>query len=171
MLKVRGFEDWWIEWIKSIQFSSKPSILVNGASNGYVQYQRGLRQGDLLSPMLFVLIMDVLCSMFSHALRSKVLIGVPLGELGSRCNLHYADDLLVLTTGGLEDLWVVKLMLYVFEGITGLAMNFSKTCLYSSSRDLLPDLATADTLSCTRGIFPVTYLGIPIFGKRPRRQD
>lgn len=54
--------------------------------------------------------------MFAHALRSKILVGVPLGEFGSRCNLHYADDLLVLTTGGIEDLRIVKLILFVFEG-------------------------------------------------------
>lgn len=150
-------------------FSSKASILVNGSPNGYVQYQRGLKQGDPLSPLLFVLVMDAFCSMFSYALRSKVLIGVPLGEFGSRCNLHYADDLLVLTTKVLEDLRVVKLILYIFEGLTGLATNFSKTCLYSSSQDSLLDSAAANTLSCARGMLPVTYLGIPISKKRPRR--
>lgn len=53
--------------------------------------------------------------MIISLLYSKVLIGVSLGEFGSRCNHHYTDDLLVLTTGGLEDLRVVKLTLYVFE--------------------------------------------------------
>lgn len=48
--------------------------------------------------------------MFTHALRSKILIGVPLGEFGSRYNLHYANDLLLLTTGGLEDLKIVKIL-------------------------------------------------------------
>ncbi|XP_039122000.1 uncharacterized protein LOC120258608 [Dioscorea cayenensis subsp. rotundata] len=115
--------------------------------------------------------MDALCSMFTHALRSKVLIGVPLADFGRKCNLYYADDLLVLSLGGLEDLRIIKLMLYIFEGMTGLAMNFSKTCLYASGRDSLPDPVAANTLSCARGILPVTYLGIPISGRRPRRQD
>ncbi|XP_039126955.1 uncharacterized protein LOC120263117 [Dioscorea cayenensis subsp. rotundata] len=171
LLRARGFGERWIRWIMDILFSSKASILVNGSPNGYVRYHRGLRQGDPLSPLLFVLVTDALCAMFFHALRSKVLIGVPIGEVGSMCNLHYADDLLVLTTGGLEDLRMVKLILLVFEGMTGLAANFSKTCLYSSSMDMLPDQAAADTLSCSRGILPVTYLGIPISGRRPRRQD
>lgn len=57
--------------------------------------------------------MDVLCEMFSHALRSKISVGVPLGELGSLYNLHYEDDLLILTIGGLEDLSIVNLILYV----------------------------------------------------------
>lgn len=107
----------------------------------------------------------------SHALRSKVLVGVLLGKFGSRYNLYYADDLLVLTTRRLEDMRVVKLILYVFEGMTGLTTNFSKTCLYSSSLVMLLDSATAEMLNCERGLLLVTYLGIPIFGRRPRRQD
>lgn len=55
--------------------------------------------------------------MFERALNSHVLIRVPLGKFGAKCNLHYADGLLVLTTGGLEDLRIIKLILYVFEGM------------------------------------------------------
>lgn len=73
---------------------------------------------------------DVLRSMFPHALRSKILVGVPLGKFGRSCNLHYADNLLVLTTGGLEDLSIVKLILYLFEVMSGLKTNFAITFLY-----------------------------------------
>lgn len=151
--------------------SSKASILINGSPDSYVRYQRGLRQGDPLSLLLFVLVTDVLCSMFSNALCAKILVGVLLGDYRIRCNLYYADDLLVLATGGLEDLRIVKLILYVFEGLTGLVTNFSKTCLFSSSLGILPDPAASATLNCERGLLPVTYLSIPIVGRRPRRQD
>ncbi|XP_039134175.1 uncharacterized protein LOC120271557 [Dioscorea cayenensis subsp. rotundata] len=144
LLRVRGFGSRWLGWINSILSSSKASILINGSPSGYVRYQRGLRQGDPLSPLLFVLVSDVLCTMFDNALNSHVLIGVPLGEYGSICNLYYADDLLVLTVGGAEDLRVIKLILLVFEGLSGLETNFSKT---------------------------FTYLGIPVSGRRPRKQD
>lgn len=151
--------------------SFKASILINASPNGYVHYQRGLHQGNPLSPLLFVLITDVLCMMFSNTLRSHILISVPLGEFRRKYNLHYMDDLLVLTTGGLEDLRIVKLILYVFKGMTSLATNFSKTCLYTSTLGVLPDPTTVESLSCERGLLSVTYLGIPIAGRRPRRQD
>lgn len=103
---------------------------------------------------------------------SKVLIGVSLGEFGSRCNRHYTDDLLVLTTGGLEDLRVVKLNLYVFEGLAGLETNFSKTCMYSSKLGDLPEVSTAETLNCVVGTLSITYLGILISRRRrPHKQD
>lgn len=64
--------------------------------------------------------------MFVHALWSKILVNVPPGEFGTKYNLHYADDLLVLTSGGLEDLRIVKLILFLFEGMSGLETNFEK---------------------------------------------
>lgn len=100
LLKARGFSDRWLSWIRNILFTSKSNILINGTPMGYIRYQQGLRQGDPLSPLLFVLVSDMLSSMFIHAQTSKILVGVPLGNFPSRCNLHYADDLLVITTGG-----------------------------------------------------------------------
>lgn len=113
---------------------------------------------------------DVLSSMFKHALNFKVLVGVPLVEFGNRFNLHFADDLMVFTTGGLEDLRIVKLILLVFEGLSGLVTNFSKT-LFSSKLGTIPDDTAANTLSCAVGSLPVMYMGLPISGRRPRKQD
>ncbi|XP_039145736.1 uncharacterized protein LOC120282975 [Dioscorea cayenensis subsp. rotundata] len=123
--------------MRCLLVSSKADILVNGSPSGYVRYRRGLRQGDPLSPLLFVQVTDVLGTMFSHALHSGVLIGVPLGS----------------------------------HGMSGLQTNFSKTCLFSSRSDSLPNHAEALTLNCAVDCLPVTYLGIPISRRRPRKQD
>lgn len=100
LLKARGFGDRWLSWIWNILFTSKSNNLINGTPMCYIRYQQGLRQGDPLSPLLFVLVSNMLSSMFIHALTSKILVEVPLGNFLSRCNLHYTDDLLVITTGG-----------------------------------------------------------------------
>lgn len=82
LLKAKGFGDRWIGWIESMLVTSKSSILVNGLINGYVGYRRGLRQCDLLSLLRFILTVDVLSTMFSNALSSGVLYGVPLDDVG-----------------------------------------------------------------------------------------
>ena len=67
MSKMRFGEKWirWMKWcISTISFS----ILVNGFSSGFFQSSKGLRQGDPLSPYLFVLVMEA----FSSLMRSAV---------------------------------------------------------------------------------------------------
>ena len=162
LLHVRGFGDQWIGWIKCILYTSKTSILVNGAVNGYVKHQRGLRQGDPLSHLLFVLDTDVLSTLFSNALSSGVLNGVLLRKFGKICHLQYTDDLIILIAWGLEDLRIIKLILYFFDGISGLSINFHKTRLYSSKLGTLLDRSLAATLNCSTGLLPLTYLGFPI---------
>lgn len=39
LLAARGFGERWVGWIKSIIFSSKVNIIMNGSLNGYVRYQ------------------------------------------------------------------------------------------------------------------------------------
>lgn len=171
LLKVRGFGNRWVGWIKSIMYSSKANILINGSSNGYIRYNRGLQQGDPLSPLLFILVTNVLSAMFTHALKSRVLVGIPFGNLESQYNLHYVNDLLILTMGGLDDLRIVKMLLMIFEGMIGLETNFSKTCFFSSKWGNLPAKEAAENLRCQVGMLPITYLGISILGCRPQRQD
>lgn len=172
LLEARGFGERWVGWIKSILVSSKAKFLINGKECGYVRYHRGLRQGDLLSPLFFVLVVDVLSTLFNNALNSGVLHGVMLGDSGIKmCHLQYADDLLIMMTGGGEDLRIIKLILYFFEGLSGLQVNSEKSCLFSSSRNSVPLPYLARTLHCCTSSLPLTYLGIPISGNRPRRQD
>lgn len=80
LLEARGFGRRWVGWMRSLLLSSKASLLVNGSPSEYVRYRQGLRQGDPLSPLLFVLVTDVLGMMFTHALNSGVLVGVALGD-------------------------------------------------------------------------------------------
>lgn len=80
-----------------------------------------------------MLVTDVLSTMFNNALNSGILHGIALGDLGVKmCHIQYADDLLVMMTGGGEDLGIIKLILYLFEGLWGLSANFGKTCLNSA---------------------------------------
>ncbi|XP_039116779.1 uncharacterized protein LOC120252722, partial [Dioscorea cayenensis subsp. rotundata] len=108
LLIARGFGERWIGWIERLL------------------HKRGLRQGDPLSPLMFILVVDVLSSLFSNALDSGILYGVPLGSQGKICHLQYADDLIILIAGGAEDLRIIKLIFYLFEGIFSCLPAFRK---------------------------------------------
>ena len=97
--------------------------------------------------------MDVLSTMFSYALFSSVLYGVLFEKFGKMCHIQYADDLIILATGGSEDLQVIKLILYLFEGISRLSINFLKTCSFLKKYQQTPDVPLPEPLT----VLPVLY--------------
>lgn len=60
ILQARGFHQTWINWILHLLQSSRSAILVNGCPGPWISVKRGLRQGDPLSPFLFLIVADVL---------------------------------------------------------------------------------------------------------------
>lgn len=114
----------WLGWIKLIVMSSKVNFLVNKSQFRYIKYLMGLGQRDHLSPFLFKQVSGILIVIFNHALSFKVLHGVSLGPLGKMYHLQYADDLLVLIVGDIEDLGINKHMLYLYKAMCGLLSTF-----------------------------------------------
>lgn len=149
--------------------SLKASFLVNGIQCGYVRYRRGFRQEDPLSPLLFVLVVDVLSTMFNNTQNSGILHGISLGDRGDKmCHLQFVDDLLVMMTRGWEDLRIINLILYLFEGLSRLKVNFNKICLYSAKKNLEPQVYLARTLHYISDTLSLVYLGVLISGGRPK---
>lgn len=70
-MRLFGFSETWIGWIMSIVRSVHYSVLINGSPFGKIIPERGIRQGDPLSPYLFILCADIM----SHLIKSKVASG------------------------------------------------------------------------------------------------
>jgi hypothetical protein len=73
VLRHMGFSERVINWLSVLFSTASTRILLNGLPGGRICHGRGLRQGDLLSPLLFVLAMDVLNSLFRRADASGLL--------------------------------------------------------------------------------------------------
>ncbi len=93
VLAARGFGDLWIRWMDSLLTSASAAVLLNRVLGKAFNYAKGLRQGDPLSPLLFILCIDVLFRMMQRAITDGHL--PPLG-VGDDClhTLQFADDLL-----------------------------------------------------------------------------
>jgi hypothetical protein len=165
MLRRCGFSATWRRWIFACISSIWFSILVNGSSRGFFHSSRGLRQGDPLSPLLFILIMEALSRMLAKAVDSGLLSGFSIGNSAGNSvtisHLLFADDTLILCGADplqLRHLWGVFLW---FQAISGLKINLSKSELVPVGH--VPNVTDlASILGCKVSDFPLTYLGLPL---------
>ena len=65
MLECKGFDDRWCMWIEMLLQSGSSSILLNGIPGTEFKCKRGVRQGGPISPLLFVLTVDLLHSLIN----------------------------------------------------------------------------------------------------------
>jgi hypothetical protein len=93
VLSHKGFPQKWIKWINDIIGSGTSSVMLNGAPGKVFHCWRGVRQGDPLSPLLFVLAADLLQSLINKA-KDMGLLSLPI-NVGYTLDfpiIQYADD-------------------------------------------------------------------------------
>jgi hypothetical protein len=170
VLQHLGFGLPWCNLVSNLLSTSSTRILVNGEPGEILQNQRGLRQGDPLSPMLFILVMDVLNSLFAKAGNEGLLQPLSRRMAGQRVSL-YADDVALFIKPIEEELQITRDILRVFGEASGLQTNIQKSNIIpiSCAEDSLTTIQ--DILPCTISEFPCKYLGLPLSNKKLRKRD
>jgi hypothetical protein len=169
MLKM-GFSEGWFKWIRACIFESTMSVLVNGSPSEDFKVGRGLRQGDPLSPFLFLIAAEGLTALMNRAVELGKFKGYHVGGDIQFQILQFADDTILLGEGTWDNLWTIKTILRSFELVSGLKINFVKSNLYGINID--PSLLAAGSvfLSCRSDSLPFKFLGVPV-GANPRRRE
>jgi len=141
---------------------------MNGRPGNRITHARGLRQGDPISPMLFVIVMESLNSLFKEADRRGALSPVPGRVACNRASL-YADDVVLLVAPTQTDLACVQQVMLLFAGASGLITNINKCVVspISCSEDQVA--IVQQVFPCTLTPFPCKYLGIPLSLRKLRR--
>ena len=131
LLERSGFSAKWRQWILFCLSTIRFSILINGSPCGFFGSTKGLRQGDPLFPLLFVLVMDAHGRMLDKAVLEGRLSGFSVGILEGRSltvsHLLFADDTLIFCEANLDHILILRLILIRFEAVSGLKINLGKS--------------------------------------------
>ena len=125
ILQAWGFGQRWRGWISLLLSTASTRVMLNGHPGPPIQHRRGLRQGDPLSPMLFVIVMDALNRLFIKAGIDNVLQPTGVPAIRHHCSL-YADDAILLLTPTATEALAVRHILQVFGDASGLVTNVDK---------------------------------------------
>lgn len=148
---------------------STPStkVLVNGRLGNRIHHARGLRQGDPLWPLLFVIVMEVLNALISETDRQAIFSLLP-DKIKHRASV-YADDLVIFLSPSTQDFTNIRHILDLFVGAFGLATNVDKcviTPIHCSDEQVD---AMRQVFPCKVQDFPTKYLGAPLSLSRINR--
>ncbi|RVW82268.1 LINE-1 reverse transcriptase-like [Vitis vinifera] len=165
VLQKMGFGPKWVGWMWSCLSSTKFSVLVNGVPASFFPNSKGLRQGDPLSPYLFVMGMEVLDVLIRRAVEGGFL---------SKCNirgdsepplnishLFFADDTIIFCEARKDHLTHLSWILFWFEAASSLRINLAKSEIIPIGEVVeMEELAVE--LGCRVGSLPSQYLGLPL---------
>ncbi|XP_042974644.1 uncharacterized protein LOC122306276 [Carya illinoinensis] len=147
-----------------VAFETLHSMSTKGkGQQGSFSPSRGIRQGDPLSPYLFILVVEVLSSLLNHAEASKVIHGFPICRWKLSINhLFFTNDSLLFCRANAREWSSIHLLLNLYEEASGQKLNKTKTYIFfslntkSATKEYILSLAGTRSSSCNG-----KYLGLP----------
>ncbi|GKC60500.1 RNA-directed DNA polymerase, eukaryota [Tanacetum coccineum] len=159
ILRKFGFGEKWCSWIRNCLISSKGSILVNGSPTMEFQFHKGLKQGDPLSPFLFILVMESLHISISRVVEAGLFRGVQVGNDTQVSHLFFADDAVFMGHWSDSNIDIIIRILDCFYHASGLKINMSKSKLLGISVHRENAAQAAQKIGCDIHQTPFSNLG------------
>ncbi|GJZ39644.1 RNA-directed DNA polymerase, eukaryota [Tanacetum coccineum] len=168
VLEAFGFGSTWCNWIRGTFCYAKASILVNGSPSDEFHLHCGLKQGDPLSPYLFILVMESLHLSVSRAVDEGVFKGIRLHGSLSLSHLFFADDALFMGEWSDSNLRGIIYILKCFFLASGLKINIQKSQVLGVGVPRSSVESMASSLGCSIMEKKFRYLGVMV-GERMSR--
>ncbi|GJX11787.1 RNA-directed DNA polymerase, eukaryota [Tanacetum coccineum] len=168
VLRKFGFGEKWCGWIQECLRSSWGSVLVNGSPTEEFQFFKGLKQGDPLSPFIFILVMESLHISFKRVVDAGMFNGIVLNSVMHLSHMFYADDAVFMGQWSTKNIDTIIYVLKCFHRASGLSINLSKSKLLGVvvSEDRV--VQAANRIGCGVLKAPFAYLGSKVGGNMSR---
>lgn len=130
----------------------------------FFKHKRGLRQGNPLSPMLFILVADTLSRFLKNAetqMHTPTFIHTKA--------IQFADDTVIIAEAHPTTLKVIARILRVYEELTGLKINRNKSSFVPMAIPVQLTGVVSEILDSTDSRLPIKYLGLPLTIRKPRK--
>lgn len=171
MLKM-GFDPIFVNWIMQCLSTASFSFNINGQSKGYITPSRGIRQGDPLSPYLFLICSEIFSHLIQEAIRRGEFHGLKLSNPDPIIShLLFADDSLIFCRASTQQAGYIKHILELYGSASGQLVNLDKSSIFFSKNTSqeMRDLIRAE-LQGVQEQRRAKYLGLPLMIGRAKKE-
>ncbi|KAL3812349.1 hypothetical protein ACJIZ3_013617 [Penstemon smallii] len=167
-----GFDLRFVNLIMTCVTSVTYSFILNGSQVSFVRPERGIRQGDPLSPYLFLFCAESLSALIYQEEMRGHLCGVAVSPNAPRIShLLFADDTLILCQATAEAAYCVQNILYSYGLASGQDINYDKSSVVFTRDTREEDIASIlGYLPIRRELKHGKYLGLPLVVGRSKRE-
>eukprot|EP00253_Pinus_taeda_P018445 PITA_18445 len=163
VLKAFGFCSTWIKWIMALIISPRYYVLINGAPSAPFAPSRGIRQGDPLSPFLFIILMEGLSrTIAKKKVEGKIQGLKPIRSLRATTHQQFVEDTMLHGTPTVKEAVAYREILDLFSQASGMEINFSKSTIFFFNTHPAVQSHLAWLLGFRISSLPSKYLGAPL---------
>lgn len=165
-----GFSHSWVNLIMRCIATSSFSFIINGTSKDMIHPQRGLRQGYLLSPYLFLMCAEAFSNLLLPAEGKRLIHGLKFNNNIIISHLLFANDSLIFTRVLIEHCQHLKRIFDYYAAVSKQLFNYDKFSIFFSGN------ASTGLISAIKNIFQLNvvsrhekYLGLPsVVGRKKK---
>eukprot|EP00253_Pinus_taeda_P035518 PITA_35518 len=162
ILKAFGFDATWIRWISSLISSTFFSILINGIPSSTFHPTRGIREGDPLSPFLFVIMAKGLGRSIKATILAGNLKGISIHQAPTTSHQQFVDDNMLFGHSSVQEARTFNSILDNFSKASGALINKVKSQIFFFNTPPITQRAIARIIGFFVASLPSKYLGAPL---------
>eukprot|EP00253_Pinus_taeda_P023423 PITA_23423 len=171
ILTAFGFANAWIRWISNLISSTFFSILINGIPTSTFRPSRGIRQGDPLSPFLFIIMAEGLGRCIKNAILSRNLKGISLHQAPTISHQQFVDDNMIFGHSSVQEARSLNSLLNIFSKASGALINKVKSQIFFFNTHPTTQRAIARILGFSIATLPSKYLGAPLIASAQKHSS